>query len=116
MQNQLRNLEIGLMCATSPGSARLTIGYHQLEGKRVALKKPLVILKKKVSTLRSSSSTKAESEIHLSEEVGSQGEAQDKPERSSVEYLAIGVIKHKYLFKTRPRAIISKPDGKNRPW
>lgn len=31
-----------------PGLAQLTIGYHQLEGKQVALKKPLAIMEKGV--------------------------------------------------------------------
>eukprot|EP00798_Chlamydomonas_sp_ICE-L_P018244 gene18244-24697_t len=64
---------------------QLTIGYHQLVGKRVGLKKPFAILDTKESP------------------VGSQRDSVQK------EYQVVGVIRSKILFKTRPTALISKP-------
>ncbi|KAG1664373.1 hypothetical protein FOA52_004706 [Chlamydomonas sp. UWO 241] len=67
---------------------QFTIGYHQLEGKRVALKKPFVILEKVV----------------VAGECG--------PEDDTTEYKAVGVVRSKLLFKTRPTALITKPKGR----
>ncbi|KAF5843339.1 chromosome transmission fidelity protein 8 [Dunaliella salina] len=67
---------------------RLTVGYHQLEGKRLDLKKPFAILQKQ--------------QQQSAEETG-----------SSVSYQVAGVIKSKYLFKTRPTALISKPASRH---
>jgi chromosome transmission fidelity protein 8 len=55
----------------------LTIGYHELQGSKVSLKKPLVVLKK----------------IKLN--------------CGKVELHVVGIVRHKILFKTRPKAIIS---------
>mmetsp|Transcript_18703 Transcript_18703/g.52565 ORF Transcript_18703/g.52565 Transcript_18703/m.52565 type:complete len:115 (-) Transcript_18703:485-829(-) len=65
---------------------RLTVGYHQLEGKRLDLKKPFAILQKQQSV----------------EEAG-----------SATSYQVAGVVKSKYLFKTRPTALISKPASRH---
>ncbi|GLC46605.1 hypothetical protein PLESTM_001896000 [Pleodorina starrii] len=94
LQGKLENLtdeetsEIGvLLSKDKDGKAlQLTIGYHQLEGKRVPLKKPLAILSKS----------------------GSTSHAGD----TSTSYEVVGVIRDQYLFKTRPRALISKPAGR----
>jgi chromosome transmission fidelity protein 8 len=59
----------------------MTVGYHQLEGKRVPLKKPLAIMEK----------------------------TEESQPEGGVGYVVVGVIRNKYLFKTRPRAMISKP-------
>jgi chromosome transmission fidelity protein 8 len=71
--------EIGTLNSKEAGDFELTIGYHQLQGKTVQLKKPLVILEKQ-----------------------NQGNGQ-------TEYGPVGVIRSKILFKTRPTALISKP-------
>ena len=60
----------------------MTVGYHQLEGKRVPLKKPLAVMEK----------------------------TEDSHPDGGVGYSVVGVIRNKYLFKTRPRAMISKPN------
>ncbi|KAL0051081.1 hypothetical protein WJX82_001537 [Trebouxia sp. C0006] len=76
---------VGTLCQSSfKGDAlSLTVGNHQLEGKKVALKKPFAILDP--------------------EELDESGHCQS--------YKVIGVLHDKYLFKTRPRPLISKPDS-----
>ncbi|XP_058774203.1 uncharacterized protein LOC131648467 [Vicia villosa] len=61
----------------------LTIGYHELTGSKISLKKPLLVLKKVK---------------HM-----------DGENCSDVELQVVGIIRHKILFKTRPKALISKP-------
>ncbi|GFR51016.1 hypothetical protein Agub_g13343 [Astrephomene gubernaculifera] len=79
--------EIGMLLSKDQeGKAlQLTIGYHQLEGKRVSLKKPMAILSKSDSKAQQAGGTA---------------------------YEVVGVIRHQYLFKTRPRALISKPGAR----
>ncbi|KAL4441215.1 hypothetical protein ABPG77_011452 [Micractinium sp. CCAP 211/92] len=74
---------VGTLSVSSSGSVLLTIGYHQLEGKRMELKKPFAVLDKA--------------------EGGERGEAG---------YKVIGVVREKILFKARPRALITKPGPK----
>lgn len=80
-------------------SVKLTIGYHQLEGKRVPLKKPYAILDRAAP--------------------GQQQQAEQQPQQREGQsalphagYKVIGVVRSKLLFKTRPRALISKPANK----
>ena len=61
---------------------QLTVGYHRLEGKLVALKKPLAILR--------------------------------RPEEGASAYEVVGVVRAKYHFKNRPRALISAPEAAKR--
>lgn len=79
---------VGSLCQSSfKGDAlQLTIANHQLEGKKVALKKPFAIL---------------------------QPEATDQAGLCQ-SYKVIGMLHDKYLFKTRPRPLISKPDPTKR--
>ncbi|XP_012474580.1 uncharacterized protein LOC105791178 isoform X2 [Gossypium raimondii] len=83
-QHSLQNLQIGLLCRpSSQENYTFTVGYHELTGSKVALKKPMVVLKKiKYMDVATSSS-------------------------SCVELDVVGVIRHKILFKTRPTALIS---------
>jgi len=60
------------------------VGYHELAGTKVTLKNPLLVLRK----------TKTNAGC---------GE-QEPPE---VELEVIGIIRHKILFKDRPKALIS---------
>ncbi|GER34961.1 chromosome transmission fidelity protein 8 homolog [Striga asiatica] len=88
-QDRLQNLEIGLLCRpSSQESYTFTVGYHELTGTKVSLKKPILVLKR----------------IKLDDEV-KEGEGSSNSKR--VELDVIGVIRHKILFKTRPRALIS---------
>ncbi|KAI7838182.1 hypothetical protein COHA_008030 [Chlorella ohadii] len=80
--------DVGTLSVSSSGSVLLTIGYHQLEGKRMELKKPFAVLDRVTGS-------------------GSGEEGQD-----STQYKVIGVVREKILFKARPRALITKPGGK----
>ncbi|EFN54833.1 hypothetical protein CHLNCDRAFT_134854 [Chlorella variabilis] len=75
--------DVGTLSVSSSGAVMLTIGYHQLEGKRMELKKPFAVLDRV-----------ADAEGH------------------STEYKVIGVVREKILFKARPRALITKPELK----
>ncbi|KAM0907037.1 hypothetical protein ACQ4PT_016377 [Festuca glaucescens] len=68
--------------AVVEGAYTFTVGYHELAGTRVTLKKPLLVLRKKKND-------------------GQGGPA------APVELDVIGVIRHKILFKDRPKALIS---------
>lgn len=61
------------------------MGYHELMGAKVRLKKPLLVLKK----------------VEIEDDGG--GDEDSK----KVELDVIGVIRNKILFKTRPKALIS---------
>ena len=63
------------------------MGYHELAGTKVTLKKPLLVLRKK--------------------KVGGGAPDQEPPTAAEVELEVIGVIRHKILFKDRPKALIS---------
>lgn len=67
-------------CQQAADSYQLTIGYHQLEGTRVALKQPLLLLDK-------------------------------QRDASGTSYHVCGVVRSRLLFKTRPRSLITKPNG-----
>ncbi|GMN44627.1 hypothetical protein TIFTF001_013819 [Ficus carica] len=84
-RDRIPNLPIGLLCRPSSQEVyTFTVGYHELTGTKVSLKKPLLVLKKVKQP--------------------------DADENSpGVELEVIGVIRHRILFKTRPKALISKP-------
>ncbi|GAX73554.1 hypothetical protein CEUSTIGMA_g1005.t1 [Chlamydomonas eustigma] len=77
----------------------LVIGYHQLEGRRQTLKKPLLILdKQKIDAALLANM--AEQSLH------------SLPHGlTRVKYSAVGIVRSKILFKTRPTALISKPSA-----
>ncbi|KAF3773804.1 Chromosome transmission fidelity protein [Nymphaea thermarum] len=97
-QGQLQNLEIGRLCRPSQvivwtldvssidGAYTFTLGYHELSGTKMPLKKPMLLMKKtqdkQAYDSTSCSHTGAELEV-------------------------IGIIRHRILFKTRPKALIS---------
>ncbi|XP_070031146.1 uncharacterized protein [Nicotiana tomentosiformis] len=88
-KDRLQNLQIGILCRpSSQESYTFTVGYHELAGTKVPLKKPMLVLKK----------------IKLDSE-GKKGDISS----SRVELDVIGIIRQKILFKTRPKALISKP-------
>mmetsp|Transcript_1336 Transcript_1336/g.3994 ORF Transcript_1336/g.3994 Transcript_1336/m.3994 type:complete len:120 (+) Transcript_1336:311-670(+) len=67
---------------------RLTFGQHQLEGKLVTLKSPLAI---------------------LDAPIGSKSGA-DPLHTVVSERKIIGLVQQKYVFKTRPKPLITKPE------
>ncbi|KAG0460568.1 hypothetical protein HPP92_020865 [Vanilla planifolia] len=85
---RLQGLQIGRLCCVSEGNYTFTVGYHELSGTKIPLKKPLLVLRKKKGEasgeLNSSASSEAELEV-------------------------IGIIRHRILFKSRPKALISRP-------
>ncbi|CAN6217239.1 unnamed protein product [Urochloa humidicola] len=100
----IRGLHIGRLCSapspsssSSKGGYTFTVGYHELAGTKVVLKKPLLVLrKKKVSN-------------------GGGAADQESPAAEVEQELeVIGVIRHKILFKDRPKALISKPVTKEK--
>ncbi|CAK9217077.1 unnamed protein product [Sphagnum troendelagicum] len=90
----LQNLSIGSLCRTSANKYKFVIGYHELEGTKVALKKPIAILKK------------------IKHSDGMEIDPQLAATPVSVEMQVVGIIRHKLLFKTRPKALISKVEAK----
>ncbi|KAJ6410781.1 hypothetical protein OIU84_007520 [Salix udensis] len=93
-QTHLQNLQIGQLCRLSSSSQEsytFTVGYHELTGSKVTLKKPLLVLKK----------VKGFMDVDQSDD--NKG---DLPS-SKIELDVIGIIRHKILFKTRPKALIS---------
>lgn len=97
-QNKLQNLQIGSLCRSSKqDNYFFTVGYHELEGKKVPLKKPLLVLRKQKEV------DMVDVDAHIPE-----------VKCSTVEYEVIGIIKQKILFKTRPKALITKPEVKEK--
>ncbi|KAK6275567.1 PREDICTED: putative uncharacterized protein DDB_G0287975 isoform X1 [Theobroma cacao] len=93
-QDSLQNLTIGQLCRpSSQESYTFTVGYHELTGSKVALKKPMLVLKK----------------IKCMD-----GDQSDEATSSRVELDVVGVIRHKILFKNRPKALISGGNQKPR--
>ncbi|CAH9108749.1 unnamed protein product [Cuscuta epithymum] len=85
--DRLQNLQIGVLCRPSSQEIyTFTVGYHELTGNRITLKKPMLVLKKN----------------KLLKEENSESNS------ANVELDVIGIIRQKILFKTRPRALISK--------
>ncbi|VVB15683.1 unnamed protein product [Arabis nemorensis] len=80
-QGSLHNLEIGRLCHSdsSQETYTFTVGYHQLIGSKVTLKKPLLVLKK----------------------------CRDGLSENATELQVVGIIRTKILFKTRPKPLIS---------
>ncbi|CAM6089274.1 unnamed protein product [Calypogeia fissa] len=97
LHQKLETLTIGSLCMHPGNKFIFNVGYHELEGSKVTLKKPLVIMKKKKVA-------ENEMEVDLSESYG-QGS-------SDVEMEVVGIIRHKLLFKNRPKALISRPEVK----
>lgn len=60
------------------------MGYHELSGTKLSLKNPLLVLKKKKAVQEDGSISNDELELEV-----------------------IGIIRHKILFRSRPKAIIS---------
>lgn len=65
----------------------LIIGNHYLEGKRIALKKPLAIINKERAR---------EEDVSHTEQRFDDGE---------IAYTLAGVVKFKYIFKNRPKPL-----------
>ncbi|KAI5056007.1 hypothetical protein GOP47_0029528 [Adiantum capillus-veneris] len=98
----LHSLSIGSLCRSQQDKYYLTIGYHELEGKKVSLKKPMLVLQKLVK----------EEPMEIEPSPAIRATQYPKQVQRSVDLKVIGVIRHKILFKTRPKALISKVEVK----
>ncbi|CAH1420140.1 unnamed protein product [Lactuca virosa] len=95
-QERLRNLQIGILCRpSSQENYTFTVGYHELSGSKIPMKKPLLVLKKKI--------------IKSDMEIDQKDDDDDDLNSSRVELEVIGIIRQRILFKTRPKALITKP-------
>lgn len=70
---------------------KFVIGYHELEGTKVPLRKPMVIMKK----------------VKLDDDMEVDSVSSTPLTAASLEMRVVGVVRHKLLFKNRPKAIIS---------
>jgi chromosome transmission fidelity protein 8 len=68
----------------------LQIGYHRLEGQKVPLKKPMVLLKRSMCA---------------SEQIGI---AEEQNLSSRLQFSVYGHVTVKYIFKNRPKVLISQ--------
>lgn len=83
-EGTLAGATVGKLCVSplSDATVNLVVGYHQLEGSVVALKKPLAVMQKV------------------------------RDAAGGAELEVVGVIRKKLWFKNRPKALISKPDAR----
>ena len=74
------------------------MGYHEIEGSLIALKKPVALLRSRFAAL---------------DEQATAMETSDDIEGSKVceGFDIIGIVRKKYVFKHRPKAMISKPEA-----
>lgn len=79
-----------------PDGVCLQIGYHRLEGTKVPLKKPIVLLRRRCSG-------QGEEEAASRGSVGGSAGAE-----GGLDFYVQGCITAKYLFKDRPKALISQ--------
>ncbi|CAH8391637.1 unnamed protein product [Eruca vesicaria subsp. sativa] len=86
-QGSVQSLEIGRLCHSDSSQYTFTVGYHELTGSKVTLKKPLLVLKKLQKCTDGSSQKETELEV-------------------------VGIIRSKILFKTRPKPLFSGTSGK----
>ncbi|KAL8126107.1 uncharacterized protein LOC141717059 [Apium graveolens] len=98
-QHSFRTLPMGKLCRpSSQENYTFTVGYHELSGSKVPLKKPFLVMKK----TKHSVADKDDS---------------DTASLSKVELEVIGIVRHRILFKNRPKALISssQPVAKAKP-
>ena len=69
----------------------LQIGYHRLEGQHVPLKKPIAVLRRGAG-----------------EDVCDDGEGRRTAAATAPDFHVHGHIRSKYIFKSRPKALISQ--------
>ena len=70
--------------------ATLIIGNHQLKGHRKSFARPIAVTKKR----------KFDDALQREDEV--------EDDESAVEYQVVGILRSKYVFKSRPKPITSK--------
>jgi chromosome transmission fidelity protein 8 len=83
-QLRLDGMEVGSIRAKSATDVVMTVGNYEIDGRRIALSKPIAVLKK----------------------VRQQSPGGDDEDEEKMALHVVGVVRHKYLFKSRPRAIL----------
>ena len=101
----------------SPDVVDLTIGYHKLSGKRVQLKKPLVLVEKAQHQNSAGQALEYKVQLwHPGRQTYRRGlmpmQCCSQGLTGSLALQTVGVVRQKILFKTRPRALISAPQQK----
>ena len=84
----------------------LTIGYHKLTGKVVPLKKPLVLMEKHTAAEDGDDGSPQPLEYKVGSRQHVHRLLRCKCHTRSAAVQAVGVVRQKLLFKTRPRAMI----------
>ncbi|KAF8065937.1 Chtf8 [Scenedesmus sp. PABB004] len=97
------------LSAANPDVVTLQVGYHVLEGRRVALKKPLAILENQAGRQQQQEQQQQQQQEQQQEHGGGSQDGAAGSQGGAVTCKVIGVLRHKYLFKNRPKALISKP-------
>jgi len=77
------------------GKAVLKVGQHELRGSSVKLEKPLAVLKKVASAHKPS--------------IGTEESTSPVSAASKSAYEIVGVVRHKFLFKDRPKVLLEMP-------
>eukprot|EP00842_Homolaphlyctis_polyrhiza_P006482 jgi/Hompol1/6835/HPOL_002342-RA len=89
-------------------SAKLYIQNHVLEGKRVALSKPLVLLKGVRGTgLENQDSVESSDMCDIDDANNNRHSAGASSQPPQKYYDAVHIIRHKFHFKTRPEHVVS---------
>lgn len=95
------DLRVGTLSAhpTNADVLFLQIGYHRLEGRRVALKKPLAVLRRA-----------AERQVAPAAADGATDDGGGAVPAAPAGYRVQGVVRSKVLFDKRPKALITNPN------
>ena len=103
-----RNIGDLTLCDAKGERAILVIGNHQLKGKRVELARPLAITRKRVRDESSSGASDVPGGKRRRREDGdseSEFDGAGGGLKVDSEYEIVGVMRSKYIFKTRPKPI-----------
>eukprot|EP00741_Cyanophora_paradoxa_P006099 tig00000983_g5914.t1 len=96
-------LKFCTMAMEGKGTPVLYFGNHKIEGREVELKKPLAILHKRRRECAEGEDASPAPDAPLREAEGRAGEAARGA--GDVEYEVVGVLRRKYIFKTRPKPL-----------
>lgn len=111
-----RGFDVGTLRAAEGGTVFLTIGYHQLDGKVMDLKKPLLLLERREEgEVMGEDEAEAPPGYKASRAPVRTGFTRGAFSCPNLLRQVVGVLRKKYLFKNRPRALISKPEQLKRP-